>query len=147
MGKTVLYDYSLNFNELALHLYCFFYLVAFSVIQHESPVRVENFMEHLKNLHANGNFLFSQQYALISSIPELQHDHSLKDENALKNRYANVSAYDNTRVTLGLINGDTSSDYINANFICGKIKKKKVFVFFHISLSLNRWKKNIKISH
>jgi protein tyrosine phosphatase len=44
--------------------------------------------------------------------------------NKQKNRYANVLPYDDTRVKLCLIPGAEGSDYINANYIDGYMKKK-----------------------
>lgn len=41
------------------------------------------------------------------------------DANKLKNRYANIVAYDSTRVVLPVINDDPATDYINANYIPG----------------------------
>ena len=44
--------------------------------------------------------------------------------NKQKNRYANVLPYDESRVKLSLIPGVEGSDYINANYINGYMKKK-----------------------
>ena len=40
-------------------------------------------------------------------------------ENQPKNRYPDIKAYDQTRVTLSQIDGISGSDYINANFVRG----------------------------
>ncbi|PFX20582.1 Receptor-type tyrosine-protein phosphatase delta [Stylophora pistillata] len=44
--------------------------------------------------------------------------------NKTKNRYANVSAFDDTRVKLSMITGIEGSDYINANFIDGYMTRR-----------------------
>lgn len=45
------------------------------------------------------------------------------EENRPKNRYANIIAYDQSRVVLNEISRIPGSDYINANFIDGYQKK------------------------
>ncbi|XP_071811148.1 uncharacterized protein [Apostichopus japonicus] len=47
--------------------------------------------------------------------------------NERKNRFKNVLTYDHSRVVLPLINGDSSSDYINASYIHG-YKKQNAFI-------------------
>ncbi|PIO36454.1 hypothetical protein AB205_0123010, partial [Aquarana catesbeiana] len=54
-------------------------------------------------------------------LPKTVGDHP---ENREKNRYTNVLPYDISRVTLST-NGNSSDDYINANFIPGFIMKKE----------------------
>ena len=44
--------------------------------------------------------------------------------NKTKNRYANVLAFDDTRVKLSVITGIEGSDYINANFIDGYMMRR-----------------------
>lgn len=46
-------------------------------------------------------------------------------ENACKNRYPDIKAYDQTRVKLAVINGLQTTDYINANFVIGYKERKK----------------------
>lgn len=47
--------------------------------------------------------------------------------NAPKNRYSDVLCFDHSRVLLSQVDGDTCSDYINANFVDG-YKQKNAFI-------------------
>lgn len=47
--------------------------------------------------------------------------------NQSKNRYTDVLCYDHSRVCLSQIDGDATSDYINANFVDG-YKQKNAFI-------------------
>jgi protein tyrosine phosphatase len=49
------------------------------------------------------------------------------DINKPKNRYANVVAYDHSRVQMQLVEQIPESDYINANYIDG-YRKSKAYV-------------------
>lgn len=57
-------------------------------------------------------------------VPPVQFKAANMNCNKQKNRYANVLPYDETRVKLCLIPGVEGSDYINANYIDGYMKKK-----------------------
>jgi len=66
----------------------------------------------------------TQEYECIDPGQQFTWDAASMPENRAKNRYANVIAYDHSRVKLesfeGLMGlGTPSSDYINANFIDG----------------------------
>jgi len=53
--------------------------------------------------------------------------HSRLRSNQSKNRYTDVLCYDHSRVCLSQIDGDATSDYINANFVDG-YKQKNAFI-------------------
>ena len=70
------------------------------------------------NLHQN-ILLTSQEYESIEPGQQFTWDHSNLEVNKAKNRYANVIAYDHSRVSLQLMDGIPHSDYINANYMDG----------------------------
>ncbi|CAM9801216.1 unnamed protein product [Lampetra fluviatilis] len=83
------------------------------------PIPVSEFAGHVERLKANDNMLFSQEYESIDPGQQFTWDHSNLEINKHKNRYANVVAYDHSRVILHTIDGVPGSDYINANYIDG----------------------------
>ncbi|XP_067109109.1 receptor-type tyrosine-protein phosphatase mu-like [Osmerus mordax] len=60
-----------------------------------------------------------QQYESFFEGQSAPWDSAKKDENRMKNRYGNIIAYDHSRVRLQALEGEQSSDYINANYVDG----------------------------
>ncbi|XP_075307626.1 receptor-type tyrosine-protein phosphatase delta isoform X26 [Odontesthes bonariensis] len=87
------------------------------------PIPVMDFADHLERLKANDNLKFSQEYESIDPGQQFTWEHSNLEVNKPKNRYANVIAYDHSRVLLSAIDGIPGSDYINANYIDGYRKQ------------------------
>ncbi|XP_053088105.1 protein tyrosine phosphatase receptor type Fa isoform X9 [Pangasianodon hypophthalmus] len=87
------------------------------------PIPVCDLAEHIERLKANDNLRFSQEYESIDPGQQFTWEHSNLEVNKPKNRYANVIAYDHSRVVLSPIDAIPGSDYINANYIDGYRKQ------------------------
>ncbi|XP_067286822.1 receptor-type tyrosine-protein phosphatase delta isoform X17 [Pseudorasbora parva] len=87
------------------------------------PIPVMELADHIERLKANDNLKFSQEYESIDPGQQFTWEHSNLEVNKPKNRYANVIAYDHSRVLLSAIDGIPGSDYINSNYIDGYRKQ------------------------
>ncbi|XP_051719732.1 receptor-type tyrosine-protein phosphatase S isoform X3 [Ctenopharyngodon idella] len=87
------------------------------------PIPISDLPEHTERLKANDNLHLSQEYESIDPGQQFTWEHSNLEVNKPKNRYANVIAYDHTRVVLAPADGIMGSDYINANYIDGYRKQ------------------------
>ncbi|XP_067353339.1 protein tyrosine phosphatase receptor type Db isoform X14 [Channa argus] len=83
------------------------------------PIPISEMADHIERLKANDNLKFSQEYESIDPGQQFTWENSNLEVNKPKNRYANVIAYDHSRVILSSIEGVPGSDYINANYIDG----------------------------
>ncbi|XP_029470476.1 receptor-type tyrosine-protein phosphatase S isoform X13 [Rhinatrema bivittatum] len=93
-----------------------------SMLNHP-PIPIAELAEHTEHLKANDNLKLSQEYESIDPGQQFTWEHSNLEVNKPKNRYANVIAYDHSRVILLPIEGIVGSDYINANYIDGYRKQ------------------------
>ncbi|XP_028448097.1 receptor-type tyrosine-protein phosphatase S isoform X8 [Perca flavescens] len=87
------------------------------------PIPISELAEHIELLKANDNLRLSQEYESIDPSQQFTWEQSNLEVNKPKNRYANVIAYDHTRVILAPIEGILGSDYLNANYIDGYRKQ------------------------
>ncbi|XP_051983972.1 receptor-type tyrosine-protein phosphatase F-like isoform X3 [Xyrauchen texanus] len=87
------------------------------------PISVCDLLDHIERLKANDALRFSQEYESIDPGQQFTWEHSNLEVNKPKNRYANVIAYDHSRVVLTPVDGVPGSDYINANYIDGYRKQ------------------------
>ncbi|XP_064195155.1 receptor-type tyrosine-protein phosphatase S-like isoform X11 [Anguilla rostrata] len=87
------------------------------------PIPISELAEHTELLKANDNLKLSQEYESIDPGQQFTWEHSNLEVNKPKNRYANVIAYDHSRVVLSPVEGFMGSDYINANYIDGYRKQ------------------------
>ncbi|VDN98103.1 unnamed protein product [Rodentolepis nana] len=93
----------------------------------QRPIPAAYLAEHIVKLSADDNRLFSQEYESIDPGHQFTWENSNLEVNKSKNRYANVVAYDHSRVILRSIDGIPGSDYINANYIDG-YKKPNCYI-------------------
>ncbi|XP_038572804.1 protein tyrosine phosphatase receptor type Fa isoform X9 [Micropterus salmoides] len=87
------------------------------------PIAICDLADHIERLKANDSLRFSQEYESIDPGQQFTWEHSNLEVNKPKNRYANVIAYDHSRVILTPVDGVPGSDYINANYIDGYRKQ------------------------
>nr|CAH8872596.1 unnamed protein product [Trichobilharzia regenti] len=88
-----------------------------------SAIPISRLPEHVAMLKRDSGIAISDEYESIETRTDLTWKHANLEENRPKNRYANVIAYDQSRVILSEIGHVPGSDYINANFIDGYQKK------------------------
>ncbi|KAL1469158.1 hypothetical protein MTO96_004875 [Rhipicephalus appendiculatus] len=91
------------------------------------PIPVSQLATHIETLKANDNLRFSQEYESIDPGQQFTWEHSNLESNKPKNRYANVVAYDHSRVVLQPIEGIPGSDYINANY-CDGYRRRNAYI-------------------
>ncbi|XP_061549974.1 receptor-type tyrosine-protein phosphatase F-like isoform X8 [Phycodurus eques] len=87
------------------------------------PIPVAGLTDHIEHLKANDGLRFSQEYESIDPGQQFTWENSNMEVNKPKNRYANVIAYDHSRVVLTSVDAVPGSDYINANYIDGYRKQ------------------------
>uniref|UniRef100_A0A8C4V213 Receptor-type tyrosine-protein phosphatase F n=1 Tax=Falco tinnunculus TaxID=100819 RepID=A0A8C4V213_FALTI len=102
----------------------FFLLVLLAGMRDHPPIPVTDLADNIDRLKANDGLKFSQEYESIDPGQQFTWENSNLEVNKPKNRYANVIAYDHSRVILTSIDGKIpGSDYINANYIDGYRKQ------------------------
>ncbi|XP_056277768.1 receptor-type tyrosine-protein phosphatase F isoform X7 [Pseudoliparis swirei] len=87
------------------------------------PIPVTEMADHMERLKANDGLRFSQEYESIDPGQQFTWENSNMEVNKPKNRYANVIAYDHSRVVLTSVDAVPGSDYINSNYIDGYRKQ------------------------
>uniref|UniRef100_A0A672RXZ1 Receptor-type tyrosine-protein phosphatase F n=1 Tax=Sinocyclocheilus grahami TaxID=75366 RepID=A0A672RXZ1_SINGR len=100
-------------------------VVLFSLLgmREHPPISVCELADHIERLKANDALRFSQEYESVDPGQQFTWENSNLEVNKPKNRYANVIAYDHSRVVLTPVDGVPGSDYINANYIDGYRKQ------------------------
>ncbi|XP_022645434.1 receptor-type tyrosine-protein phosphatase F-like isoform X4 [Varroa destructor] len=96
-------------------------------MQGHPPIPVTELAQHIERLKANDNLAFSQEYESIDPGQQFTWDNSISEINKPKNRYANVIAYDHSRVVLEPLPGIQGSDYINANY-CDGYRRQNAYI-------------------
>nr|AAK01633.1 PTP-3B [Caenorhabditis elegans] len=87
-------------------------------------VPIAELANHIERLRMNNNAGFQSEFESIETGQHFTWEHSSADMNKHKNRYANVAAYDHSRVVLSNVEGYPGMDYINANYVDGYDKPR-----------------------
>ncbi|KAL4236563.1 hypothetical protein ACF0H5_004948 [Mactra antiquata] len=89
-----------------------------------NPIKVEDLQAFIIKAKENEHATMKAEHGgLPTGLLALCHT-ALKPENKPKNRYADIIAYDHSRVVLNLLPHDVHSDYVNANYLDGYYTKR-----------------------
>jgi len=102
------------------------------------PIRVGDLEDHIERLRANEGSRFSQEYESIEPGQQFTWDASSREVNKSKNRYANVIAYDHSRVLLQPLEGVQDTNYINANYMDG-YRKHNAYIATQVTWEMKDW--------
>ncbi|XP_018083722.1 receptor-type tyrosine-protein phosphatase H isoform X2 [Xenopus laevis] len=84
-----------------------------------SVIKTE-FSDYYQRQQADSDFGFAEEYQQLSTVGTDQSKRAAElPENRNKNRFTNVLPYDHSRVKLNQIDGNDTTDYINANYMPG----------------------------
>ncbi|XP_075265681.1 receptor-type tyrosine-protein phosphatase S-like isoform X1 [Convolutriloba macropyga] len=93
-------------------------------LEDHQPLLCGEVGEIMDRLKAKDNYLFTIEFESIEPVQQFTWEHSNMEVNKCKNRYANVIAYDHSRVHLRPDGINPGSDYINANYMDGYRKER-----------------------
>ncbi|XP_078397148.1 receptor-type tyrosine-protein phosphatase mu isoform X10 [Cetorhinus maximus] len=93
--------------------------VPYQTGQLHPAIRVADLLQHITQMKCAEGYGFKEEYESFYEGQSAPWDSAKKDENRMKNRYGNIIAYDHSRVRLQPLEGDSNSDYINANYVEG----------------------------
>uniref|UniRef100_A0A7N8YQ11 protein-tyrosine-phosphatase n=1 Tax=Mastacembelus armatus TaxID=205130 RepID=A0A7N8YQ11_9TELE len=91
--------------------------VPYQTGQLHPAIRVADLLQHITQMKCAEGYGFKEEYESFFEGQSAPWDSAKKDENRMKNRYGNIIAYDHSRVRLQALEGEQSSDYINANYV------------------------------
>jgi len=110
------------------------------------PVPISDFTNHIDHLRAYEGVGFSEEYRSIEPGQQFTWDTASMDVNKPKNRYANVIAYDHSRVSLQSLDGIYGSDYINASYMDG-YNKHNAYVSTQVSYVVHSYVSDRYVAH
>ncbi|XP_075682527.1 receptor-type tyrosine-protein phosphatase mu isoform X4 [Rhinoderma darwinii] len=93
--------------------------VPYQTGQLHPAIRVADLLQHITQMKCAEGYGFKEEYESFFEGQSAPWESAKKDENRMKNRYGNIIAYDHSRVRLQIIEDESSSDYINGNYIDG----------------------------
>ncbi|XP_063779572.1 receptor-type tyrosine-protein phosphatase mu isoform X10 [Pseudophryne corroboree] len=93
--------------------------VPYQTGQLHPAIRVADLLQHITQMKCAEGYGFKEEYESFFEGQSAPWESAKKDENRMKNRYGNIIAYDHSRVRLQSIEDESSSDYINGNYIDG----------------------------
>ncbi|XP_075905124.1 receptor-type tyrosine-protein phosphatase mu-like isoform X2 [Nelusetta ayraudi] len=93
--------------------------VPYQTAQLHPAIRVADLLQHITQMKCSEGYGFKEEYESFLEGQSAPWDSAKKDENRMKNRYGNIIAYDHSRVRLQPQDGESGSDYINANYVDG----------------------------
>ncbi|MGH0157478.1 UNVERIFIED_CONTAM: hypothetical protein FKN15_033929 [Acipenser sinensis] len=135
--------------HLSVHYTTHLSIIILTGMASHPPIPIMELADQLERLKANDNLKFSQEYESIDPGQQFTWEHSNLEVNKPKNRYANVIAYDHSRVLLFAIEArrgrcesvvrlPTMANGTTENTSCLSIDPGQQFTWEHSNLEVNK---------